>query len=182
MYIPAIPEQQRRRKDVPSTPVSSDAHKGRPCTACILCKETSLKYTHPVKWKDRQLLDFLQSIEKNVQIEPDSCICRNCRENLSCGRKQNDYRPRWINKGVCKPNCEVIGCGQTASRCTKLANKEEIGRYLKCSLQQSQMQETHLCDKHYRMLHRQLSPASYQWKCSICSVGIRGCWMSLHSL
>ncbi len=23
-------------------------------------------------------------------------------------------------------------------------------------------------------LHRQLSPASYQWKCSICSVGIRG--------
>jgi len=30
-----------------SQPVFLDVHKGRPCTACILCKETAIKYTHP---------------------------------------------------------------------------------------------------------------------------------------
>ena len=34
--------------------------------------------------------------------------------------------------------------------------------------------ETNLCDKHYGNLHKQLSPACYQWKCAVCSITLRG--------
>ena len=33
---------------------------------------------------------------------------------------------------------------------------------------------THLCDKHYRSLQKKLNPENYQWKCVVCSTGIRG--------
>ena len=60
-----------------------------------------------------------------------------------------------------------------ASRCTKLASKESVPI--------CKMHETQVCDKHCRDLHRMLSPASYmyQWKCTVCSVGI--CGSNYHS-
>ncbi len=104
----------------------------------------------------------------------DACICRNCYSNLFSGRKNKDYKPRWRKTKASKPYCEVIGCGVISSRCTKLASKEDISSNLQCTLPPSQKHETHLCDRHYRDLHRQLSPSSYQWNCTVCSVGIRG--------
>ena len=87
--IVAVPEQHGKRNPQ-SRQVFSDVHKGRPCTSCILCKEKTLQYTHPIKWKNAALLKFLQVIEPNLNIPPDACICRNCRDSLSSGHKNAD--------------------------------------------------------------------------------------------
>ena len=79
----AVPERQRLGKRTSSRKVFSDVHKSGPCTSCTLCKERSVQYTHSVKWKDGNLLKFLQSIEPDLNILPDACICRNCRDSLS---------------------------------------------------------------------------------------------------
>ena len=71
--------------------------------------------------------------------------------------------------------CEISGCIEPACICTKLETKEEISQHLQCPpLDNLENMETNLCDKHYRNLHKQLSPASYQWKCAVCSIAIRG--------
>ena len=171
----AVPERQRLGKKSSFQEVYSDVHKSRPCTSCTLCKEKSIKYTHPVKWKDENLLKFLQSIEPDLNILPDACICRNCRDSLSNGRKKpNNYKPRWSRVAPIIKPCEVSGCIEPACRCTKLATKEEITQHLQCPLDNLENFETNLCDNHYRNLHKQISPASYQWKCGVCSIAIRG--------
>ena len=72
----AVPERQRLGKRTSSRQVFLDVHKSRPCTSYTLCKERSIQYTHPAKWKDGNLLKFLQSIEPDLNILPDACICR----------------------------------------------------------------------------------------------------------
>ena len=53
--------------------------------------------------------------------------------------------------------------------------KEDIRLHLQCGpFAASHKRETFLCDAHYRSLHRELNPDSYQWKCVICSMGIKG--------
>ena len=172
--VPQIREQQEKRT---SRSVFSDVHKGRPCTACTLCKEKSIQYTHPLKWKDEGLISFLHAIEPDLNIPADACICRNCRDSLSNGRKHPDnYRPRWlkVSTGIMK-KCDVPGCIEHALRCTKLATREEIRQHLQCPpLTSPDKMETDLCNKHYRILHKQVNPSSYQWKCAVCSVAIRG--------
>ena len=66
------------RKRSCSRLVFSAVHKNRPCTPCVLCNETHSVYTHPGKWKDENVLHFLERIEPDSHIGPDSCICRNC--------------------------------------------------------------------------------------------------------
>ena len=169
----AVPERHWLGKRTSSRQVFSDVHKSRPCTSCTLCKERSIQCTHPVKWKDGNLLKFLQSIEPDLNILPDACICRNCRDSLSSGEKNRN--PRWSRVAPNTKPCEVSGCFEPACRCTKLATKEEISQHLQCPpLDNLENMETNLCDKHYRNLHKQLSPASYQWKCAVCSIAIRG--------
>ena len=107
----AVPERQRLGKKSSFQEVYSDVHKSRPCTSCTLCKEKSIKYTHPVKSKDENLLKFLQSIEPDLNILPDACICRNCRDSLSNGRKKpNNYKPRWSRVAPIIKPCEVCPC------------------------------------------------------------------------
>ena len=158
--------------------IFSDAHKGRPCTSCVLCKENSLQYTHPVKWKDASLGKFLQSIQPDLNVPLDACICRKCRDNLSAGQKNPDnYHPRWAtgHAQAIVSTCEVSGCIEAACRQTKLASREEIQKYLQCPpLANLPNDKTSLCDMHYRLLHKRMNPASYQLKCAVCSIAIRG--------
>ena len=58
------------------------------------------------------------------------------------------YKP-----GASKSCCEVESSGQIASRCTKLAAKEEIRRYLHCSI-------THVLRKKERDLIQQRTDRS----------------------
>ena len=117
-------------------------------------------------WKS---IKVLQSIEPDLNILPDACICRNCRDSLSSGEKN---RNRWSRVAPNNKPCEVSGCIEPACRCTKLETKEEISQHL--PLDNLENMEINLCDRHYRNLHKQLSPASYQWKCAVCSIAIRG--------
>ena len=172
----AVPERCGR-----GTPrqVQSDVHKGRPCTSCVLCKEKAVQYTHPVRWKDATLYEFLVASETNLNIPPDACICRNCRDSLSTERKTPDsYKPRWARVAASTSTtqcCEVPGCAEASCRRTTLANREEISHHLKCSpLSNSGSPETSLCDGHYRTLDKLVNPANYQWKCAVCSTAIRG--------
>ena len=143
-----------------------------------LHQEKHLQYTHPVKWKNTALLPFLQGIESELVVAPDACTCRNCRDSLSTGLRNPDtYQPRWLRVGTSstRTECEVPGCAELASRCTRLAEKEKIRQYLQCAaFENIESSDTNLCNKHYRALHKHINPVSYQWKCAVCSIAIRG--------
>ena len=91
--------QQRRE-------VSSSAHPGRPCQPCILCKKGNLsKYFHPKTIKDKASLEKLRQLEPMLAIEPSSCICRNCRDDLS-KLSESSFIPRW-RKNRERSECSV---------------------------------------------------------------------------
>ncbi len=133
--------------------VFSDVHESRPCTNCNLCKEIYVQYTHPVNWKNKDLLTFLRSIEPDLTIQPDSCICRNCNDNLRKGQKDpENFRPRWRKERSTHMMCEISDCNEPVSKTTQLASREEVSERLECSLTQnvtSNSTSTHLCAKHY---------------------------------
>ena len=115
--------------------VFSDVHENRPCTNCTLCKETYVQYAHPVRWKNPDLLTFLRSIEPDLPIQPDSCICRNCNDNLRKGQKDpENFCPRWRKERSTHTICEVSDCNEPVSKSTQLASREEVGKHLECSL------------------------------------------------
>lgn len=156
--------------------VFSEVHESSNCT---LCKETYVQYTHPIKWKNQELLTFLKSTEPDLTIHPDSCICRNCSDSLQKVQKDpQNFCPRWRKERSIHTKCEVASCSEPVSKSTQLASREEVSRYLECSLNErssdSNSMITHLCDKHYRSLQKKLNPENYQWKCVVCSTGIRG--------
>ena len=62
--------------------VLSMVHPGQPCLHCTLCKEKYPVYTHPIKWKNEHLYTLLRELEPNISIQPESCVCRNCRDDL----------------------------------------------------------------------------------------------------
>ena len=72
----------QRKKRVPSRLVFSDAHKGRACLPCTLCHESQARYTHPVSWKNPNILPFVKKVCGEEAIHPDSCICWNCHDNI----------------------------------------------------------------------------------------------------
>ena len=87
---------RRRVRRRTSNGLFSDVHKDRLCSCCILCKENSIQFTHPVKWKNSKLFQFLLSIEPELNIQLDSCVCWRCRDHLGLGVKNpENYTPRW---------------------------------------------------------------------------------------
>ena len=88
-----------------------------------------------------------------------------------------EFHPRW-HKSSNSKDCQLEGCTEKASRLTRLANHEDIEKLLKLSLKvvsgPSDNTVTHLCDSHYRALHKELNPQSYQNKCVTCGLAIRG--------
>ena len=169
-------ERRTRRSgdSVPAREVLSDAHVGRPCLECFLCKDVQLVYSHPIKWKNPSLLPFLRSLEPTLQLQGDTCICRNCRSDLCNGLKDpNNFHPRWKRQVRSSSQlCEVPQCNEPACINTKLGSQESINEILKFSPQDPT--QTSLCNRHYRTLHRDLKPENYQLKCGVCNTAIRG--------
>ncbi len=159
-----------RRVNSESEPlVFSDVHAGHPCIECFLCKESPVVYTHPVKWKNDSLFTFVKGIRPDIM--PQSCICRNCRDNLAGGQKDpTNYHPRWIQRTDTKL-CEVPECDKPASRSTKLGDRALLSTLFNCS--DTASDQTNLCSSHYRVLHRELNPGNYQWNCIVCSTPVR---------
>lgn len=180
-YNNSIPPSSMPAQSTGNIQPSSDVHKGRSCTCCLLCKEIYMQYTHPIKWKNTELLAFLQAIEPELSVTPDACICRNCRNSLSSGlRNPEGYKPRWLRVGTARGTmeCEVPGCATPAYRCTRLASKEDISRHLHCAVLGTTGNNTNLCDEHYRALHRHTRPESYQRRCAVCLTAIGGANLS----
>lgn len=154
-----------------SLPVSfdvySDAHEGRTCTACKLCGESNSSYTHPAKWKNKELVTYLRRIEPNMIISQDICICRKCRKSLRAGLSNPcQFQPRW-QKSNSVQECQIQGCTENAFRSTRLASHEDIERLLKLSLKAapcvSDSTISNLC-----ALHKEINPLNYQKKCATC--------------
>ena len=75
--------------------VTSHVHPGQPCQPCILCKRANQsKYFHPKSWKDASLFERLKQFEPSLNIEPHSCICRPCRNEVK-DITNKQFVPRW---------------------------------------------------------------------------------------
>ena len=163
------------------TSVLSMVHPGRPCLHCTLCKEKYPVYTHPIKWKNEHLYTLLRELEPNISIQPESCVCRNCRDDLlriqHAGPTSKGARPpRWAQQdsdnNIAQSTCEIPDCSQLASTLTKLRPWAEICSILRidaASGGDAHSTGTKLCSEHYRMLHMELNPTTYQRKCPACS-------------
>ena len=141
----------KHTKEITNSLIFSAVHENRPCTNCILCKETYTHYTHPVKWKNQDLIAFLKCIEPHLNIQHDSCICRNCRADLSKGQEDpENFFSKWKKKHKHETTCEVFECNEPVSKSTSLACREEIKEYLKCPQKCTSADikatTTHLCD------------------------------------
>ena len=75
------------------------------------CGESSVRYTHPVSWKNPEMLPFVRSICSGEEINSDSCICLNCRDSINNGMKSPDaFKPRWKKKE--REECYMHGCSE----------------------------------------------------------------------
>ena len=114
--------------------VMSSIHPGRPCHPCSLCGQGNLsKYFHPKSWKNPDLVAKLQETEPEADIQPDSCICRPCRDDVN-KIKNPGYIPRWKRSSkpeskCCYPDCKNVSKKKT----TKLANQKKNITTTKCS-------------------------------------------------
>ena len=107
--------------------VTSSVHQGRDCQPCILCKKgNQSKYFHPKSWKDDTLLQSLRDHEPSLNIQPESCICRPCRNDVS-RISEDGFIPRWrkqTNKGSIE--CCVPNCTNNVYKVTKLVDKISV--------------------------------------------------------
>ena len=150
--------------------VTCSVHQGRACHPCILCKEGNhSKYFHPKSWKDSNLVDILRKREPHINIEPDSCICRLCRDDVSkiC---DPDYVPRWNKaKKSDYTNCFIPGCNNSVHKVTKLVGKQSLCNFFGvviANANSSDEESTALCLEHYGALYRHLNPLNR--KCRTC--------------
>ena len=61
--------EKRKARSLPtSLDVYSGVHKGKPCTACILCNEKQTQYTHPASWKNNETIT-LWSLTKSSAVK-----------------------------------------------------------------------------------------------------------------
>lgn len=111
--------------------VTSSVHQGRDCQPCILCKKgNQSKYFHPKSWKDDTLLQSLRDHEPSLNIQPESCICWPCRNDVS-HISEDGFIPRWrkqTNKGSIE--CCVPNCTNNVYKVTKLVDKISVCNFL----------------------------------------------------
>ena len=150
--------------------VTCSVHHGRPCQPCILCKQgNQSKYFHPKSWKDKSLFEHLRRYEPSLDIQPDSCICRLCRDDVS--KICNDgYIPRWrkLKRHECA-HCSILGCTNSVSKVTKLVAKANLCDILGVEIENAEPSDeegTALCMEHYGALYRHLNP--FNKKCITC--------------
>ena len=83
----------QRKKRVPNRLVFSNAHKGRACLPCTLCHESLEQYTHPVIWKNPNILPFVNKICGEETIHLDSCTCWNYGDMCMDVMRKHTSRP-----------------------------------------------------------------------------------------
>ena len=158
-------------------PASSSVHQGQPCQPCLLCKRANLsKYFHPKSWKDESLIYRLQQFEPTLDIQPNSCICRGCRNDINSIGKDS-FVPRWRkdrNLEGTANECYVSDCMENACKVTTLADKSTACSLFHMELENSEPIETTnsgegipLCTYHYGMIYRHINPS--HMKCKTCS-------------
>ena len=147
--------------------VTSNVHPGQPCTLCK--KGNQSKYFHPKSWKDASLLERLKQLEPSLNIEPHSCICRPCRNEVK--NIMNDgFIPRWrkSNKGM----CFVPKCTHSAQKVTKLANELDILAFF--SIDDIDKENigsqpgVPLCTEHYGAWYRHAHASPSHKHCKTC--------------
>lgn len=123
--------EKRKARSLPtSLDVYSSVHKGKPCTACILCNEKQTQYTHPASWKNDETITLLRRLEPNKVIIGESCICRNCRDSLNTALKTpGNFQPRWRRENKAIDKCQVNQCTEKARRSTNIATWDRIKWY-----------------------------------------------------
>ena len=136
------------------------------------------KYFNPKSWKDNSLLKCLQEYEPTLDINPESCICRSCRNDVN-NIGDDKFVPRWRKHTITtEKNCYVPGCNSTASKVTKMTDRATVHTFY-CSENESSENEntedlssegTPLCTYHYGAWYRHLHPSHL--KCKTCTKNI----------
>jgi len=159
--------------------VYSAVHKDRPCQPYILCKQgNQSKYFHPKSWKDASLMQRLRSSEPSLNILPESCICRLCRDDLSKLGNEG-HIPRWRNievkRGTGNKICYVPACSNSSFKVTQVANKTTLEQLFDISSENippvpasNEEKGYPLCKEHYGALYRQVNPTHFTKKCKTC--------------
>ena len=123
---------------------------------CILCqKGNQSKYFHPKSWKDPSKLQHLQELEPSFNVQPDSCICRQCIHDAGRLYEGQNITPRWRKAtAVRKKHCFVSGCTHSNIKVADITERESILEYFKHDentqvLTQSESGTMSLCSIHY---------------------------------
>ena len=88
---------------MPRQPASQRIHTGRECGPGVLCKKTSIHYTHPVEWED----NLMQMLKQATNMATSSCICKACGDDFKRNNSKPQYTPRWV-----KPHSVCCTCVQ----------------------------------------------------------------------
>ena len=84
------------------------------------------EYTHPVSWKNPNILPFVNKVCGEEAIHPDSCICWNCCDNIGLGVKHPAmFQPRREKKRE-DIGCYMHGCNEKAYKQAKLATRGSV--------------------------------------------------------
>ena len=153
--------------------VTSAVHQGQPCQPCILCKKgNQSKYFHPKSWKDNSLLQSLRVYEPSINIQPESCICRPCRNEIN-NISEDGFIPRWrklMNKCT-QTKCCVPNCTSNVHKVTKLVDKVTVSKFFNAQNENTEPESATdegagLCKEHYGAWYRHINP--FHTKCKTC--------------
>ena len=173
LFRMSLPENCRTRScSTQQRQVTCSVHLGRPCQPCILCKQgNQSKYFHPKSRKDKTLLEHLRKCEPSTDIQPDSCICRLCRDDVS--KTRNDgFIPRWkkLPKKQEHTCCYILECTRVVYKTTKLVSKANFCDIFGENAEPISDEGIALCLEHYGELYRHLNP--FNKTCITCDKAI----------
>ncbi len=67
------------------------------------------KYFHPKLWKNPLLLQRLKQHNPTLSVQPDSCICRHCRQDINKLPSDSKFVPTWKIVAENVKSCYVHG-------------------------------------------------------------------------
>ena len=118
--------------------------------------------------KDPSLLERLQEFEPSLCVEPHSCICRPCRNELK-DITNHQFVPRWRKHKGMTQSCFVPECMNDAQKVTKLADRSTLLNFFSIendSGTQSSDKGVPLCTEHYGAWYRHSNPTHK--RCKTC--------------
>ena len=147
--------------------VTCSVHPERPCHPCVLCKKGNLsKYFHPKTFKNKTSLELLRQYEPELSIDPTSCICRNCRDDI-CRLSEPSFVPRWKRSHTASDKCSIPECSDPSYKVTKLVTSDQLCDAFALAHLSTRMDGYPLCTTHYGELYRFLNPVNRN--CCTCN-------------